>query len=69
MLSIIQSKACKRCGGDLSIESDIYGLYIECIQCGATFSKKDLQMMLLQHKNNHVKTETPKPLAATERKV
>jgi len=41
MLSIIRSKSCKRCGGDLSIECDIYGVYIECIQCGATFHKNE----------------------------
>lgn len=42
MLCVIRSKACKRCGGDLSLECDIYGVYIECIQCGATWHQKDL---------------------------
>jgi hypothetical protein len=41
MLCLIRSKGCKRCGGDLSVECDIYGVYIECIQCGATFHQKD----------------------------
>lgn len=41
MLCVIRSKSCKRCGGDLSVECDIYGVYIECIQCGATFHKND----------------------------
>ncbi len=27
-------KECLRCRGDLRIESDIYGRYIECMQCG-----------------------------------
>ncbi len=53
MLSLIRKKACKRCGGDLSIECDIYGVYIECIQCGATYSKEDL-------KNTAVNKDTPK---------
>ncbi|MDD5338770.1 MAG: hypothetical protein PHG35_05090 [Dehalococcoidales bacterium] len=44
MLSLIRRKACKRCGGDLSIECDIYGVYIECIQCGATWNKEDLKL-------------------------
>jgi hypothetical protein len=42
MLSPVRAKSCKRCGGDLSIECDVYGVYIECIQCGATWSQKDL---------------------------
>lgn len=27
-------KECPRCGGDLREESDIYGSYISCVQCG-----------------------------------
>ncbi len=27
-------KACPRCGGDLLLESDSYGSYIGCLQCG-----------------------------------
>jgi hypothetical protein len=44
MLTLVRSKSCKRCGGDLSIECDIYGVYIECIQCGATYTKSDLEL-------------------------
>jgi hypothetical protein len=50
MLCIIRSKACKRCGGDLSLECDIYGVYIECIQCGATWHQKDLALLKTQSK-------------------
>jgi hypothetical protein len=42
MLCIIRSKACKRCGGDLSLECDAYGVFVECIQCGATWTGKDM---------------------------
>jgi hypothetical protein len=42
MLCLIRAKACKRCGGDLSLECDIYGVYIQCIQCGANWTKEDL---------------------------
>lgn len=42
MLCLIRSKACKKCGGDLSVESDIYGVYIQCIQCGANYNREDL---------------------------
>ena len=27
-------KACPRCPGDLHEESDLYGAYVACIQCG-----------------------------------
>jgi hypothetical protein len=40
MLCLVRAKACKRCGGDLSLECDIYGIYAQCIQCGANWSKK-----------------------------
>jgi hypothetical protein len=46
MLSLIKRKSCKRCGGDLSIECDIYGVFIECIQCGATYTKQDLRLSM-----------------------
>jgi hypothetical protein len=42
MLCLIRAKACKRCGGDLSLECDVYGVYIQCIQCGANWTKEDL---------------------------
>ena len=27
-------KACQRCAGDLRETSDVYGRYMQCIQCG-----------------------------------
>jgi hypothetical protein len=69
MLSIIQSKACKRCGGDLSIECDVYGAFIECIQCGATYSKKDLKLAESPKSSSNMKAETTKPLATTSPKI
>ena len=27
-------RACPRCHGDLSLDSDIYGRYVSCLQCG-----------------------------------
>ena len=27
-------KSCPRCRGDLVVESDFYGQYVSCIQCG-----------------------------------
>ena len=42
MQCLIKTKACKRCGGDLSLERDIYGVYVECIQCGAAGDATDI---------------------------
>ena len=65
MLCIVRPKACKRCGGDLSLECDIYGVYIECIQCGATWSKKELSLPTIQEIEKSLKAVKAKPLAAT----
>ncbi|MFH1651432.1 MAG: hypothetical protein ABID87_04970 [Chloroflexota bacterium] len=35
---MIQFRACKRCGGDVSREEDRYGAYLQCIQCGAIWN-------------------------------
>ena len=44
MLGVIKARACKKCGGDLSLECDIYGVYIQCIQCGANWNEKDINL-------------------------
>lgn len=31
---MIWPKGCKRCGGDLAMEGDVYGKYLACLQCG-----------------------------------
>ena len=54
MLCLIRAKACKKCGGDLSLECDVYGVYIQCIQCGANWNKEDL---VPQNTQNAVKTQ------------
>lgn len=64
MLCIVRSKACKRCGGDLSIECDIYGVFIECIQCGATWNKNDLKLTDFQKNDNTLGKIATKSLSA-----
>jgi hypothetical protein len=61
MLSLIKRKSCKRCGGDLSIECDIYGVFIECIQCGATYNKDEITMGDINKTGNALKAT---PVAA-----
>jgi hypothetical protein len=65
MLSLIRRKACRRCGGDLSIECDVYGIYIECIQCGAIWNKEDLKLVMTQKNGTKLKTVSVKPLATS----
>jgi DNA-directed RNA polymerase subunit M/transcription elongation factor TFIIS len=31
---MLQLKACPRCAGDMHTSQDLYGNYIECLQCG-----------------------------------
>ncbi|MGD0779334.1 MAG: hypothetical protein ABR954_00940 [Dehalococcoidales bacterium] len=68
MLCLIRSKACKRCGGDLSIECDVYGVFIECIQCGATWNRNDLKLADLQKSIKTLKTVDVNPLTTTSPK-
>jgi hypothetical protein len=42
MLWVVRTRGCRRCGGDLSLECDIYGDYIQCLQCGASYNREDL---------------------------
>ena len=36
-MNIVKVKGCKRCGGDLFLERDYEGVYVSCLQCGATY--------------------------------
>lgn len=36
-------KACPRCHGDLTPQSDRYGSYVFCIQCGAEFEEAEIR--------------------------
>ena len=65
MLCLVRAKACKRCGGDLSIECDVYGVYIECIQCGATWTKNDLKYTPFQKNESKLKSEDVNPITPT----
>jgi hypothetical protein len=75
MLCLVRTKACKRCGGDLSLECDIYGVYVECIQCGASWSKKDMVLPDSSKNRKSTKVEAskspsdanPRPLARSQR--
>ena len=40
-------KACPRCHGDLHEESDLYGAYVACIQCGYLLNTRDEEALHL----------------------
>jgi hypothetical protein len=68
MLCLIRAKACKRCGGDVSLECDAYGVYAECIQCGATWYRKSPRLRLGDNAGNSRPTQAAHPPAvATSR--
>jgi hypothetical protein len=58
MLKIIRKKACRRCRGNLSVESDVYGIYVQCIQCGAVYTEKDLREMIAQDAADALRART-----------
>ncbi len=38
-------KACPRCRGDLHEESDFYGPYVACMQCGYTLTSEEEEQL------------------------
>jgi len=38
MLATVKAGACRRCGGRLFRERDVFGDTLSCIQCGATYT-------------------------------
>jgi hypothetical protein len=68
MLCLVRTKACARCGGDLSIECDIYGTYIYCIQCGGNWNSHDLisaHAQATKKEHNRRKAEPAEKLVIT----
>ena len=47
-------KACKTCGGDLSLDRDSYGSFLRCLQCGGQTEVKAKELGVY-------KTETVRP--------
>ena len=58
MRCLIRTKACKRCGGDLSLERDKYGAYVECIQCGAVLNVSEMISRDTKAKSEHQERKT-----------
>ncbi len=69
MLCLIRAKSCKKCGGDLSLECDVYGVYIQCIQCGANWSEPDLQPPVAREAEKSVPAVKVKTMGTTGRPI
>jgi len=41
-------KECPRCHGDLRVESDIYGRYIACMQCGYILNQAEETKLMVE---------------------
>ncbi len=60
MFCHIRFKACRKCGGDLSLEQDRYGAYFQCIQCGAVWNEGDTRLpRTTKPESNPFLTQTP----------
>ena len=44
MFRTVKKKRCKRCGGNLCLEHDEYGVYLCCIQCSASYDEADAEV-------------------------
>jgi DNA-directed RNA polymerase subunit M/transcription elongation factor TFIIS len=53
---LIMPKSCPRCNGDLFIDRDQYGLFLQCLQCGYL---RDLHMQFGGEERMSVKGKEP----------
>jgi hypothetical protein len=59
----IYLKTCKKCRGDLFLNRDIYGSYLQCLQCGLLVELKEKKAGLEQYAEAvQQQTLTPAPL-------
>lgn len=54
-------KNCPRCHGDLRQESDVYGKYVACVQCGYILRAEEEQLLVA---TGLLETELIRELAA-----
>ncbi|MFC1970881.1 hypothetical protein ACFLV0_02965 [Chloroflexota bacterium] len=64
-IDTLEKESIQVAGETLSLECDTYGVYAQCIQCGATWSKHDM-MTTTQKAENHPKAEEAKSLVAAK---
>ena len=56
-------KSCPRCRGDITLDEDQYGRYMECLQCGFMIREKDKATELICKRYSREQT---KPVAAQQ---
>jgi len=50
---MIWCKNCPRCNGDLLSQSDVYGEFISCLQCGCILNEQQGRAIKLEAKPPH----------------
>jgi hypothetical protein len=58
-------KTCKRCGGDMSYERDIYGRFLQCLQCSYLEDLPSERLVEAGKKS----VEVPLPVAGAVEKI
>ncbi len=51
-------KGCPTCGGDLYTTSDMYGTYVNCLQCGRTLTEREEVMLKMATRRPRVSQMT-----------
>ena len=58
---MIKLKSCPKCGhGDLLLGQDVYGWYMDCLQCGHVI---DLEIVKTAKSDNHLPAEVSERVA------
>lgn len=40
---MVRLKGCTKCGGDITLDNDMYGYYVSCLQCGKVMAYLDTE--------------------------
>ena len=49
-------RACPKCGGDLKLQPDVTGAYVQCLQCGLELNTVEQRLLL---RLDHVPADQP----------
>ena len=55
---MIYFKGCPRCNGDLREDSDTFGRYLACLQCGYYLTNAEDVILLYSHSHGHLALST-----------
>ena len=49
-------RACPKCGGDLKLQPDVTGAYVQCLQCGLELNTVEQRLLL---RLDHIPADQP----------